>query len=381
VKVYNENFFIGLDKYMMKWELVNNGVVVRTGFISDLAVKPQESVELKLGFCEDCVAKLDGDVFLNVSYMLKNADGLLPAGFVSAYDQIMIREEQYVSVPFVNPRNVDISMSFDKSSGALSSYVVAGKELIAEPLMPCFGRAVTENDLGAWLQRRMQPWLYPDFKLVSMSPGVNSMEVIYEIPELAKVSVSYVMGPDGSIKVSERLYDVAEKAPNLFRVGMEFAVPGDYNVLNFYGEGPYENYIDRQSASQLGIYTQLVEDQYHYGYVRPQESGCHVGMRWMRLLNSVGVGLEIDACGNFFEGTALPFGRRDIDMSITGGSRAKGGDQRHSLELKPDGLTHLNIDLIQQGIAGSNAWGAVALPQHRIPAGEYNFSFILKPVL
>lgn len=381
VSVYNENFFVGLDKYMMKWELLNNGVAVRTGFVSDLDVKPQQTVELKLGFCEDCIAKLEGDVFLNVSYMLKSADGLLPAGFVVAYDQLMIAEEQYVYVPFVNSRNVGISMAFDKVSGALSSYVVAGKELISEPLMPCFGRAVTENDLGAWLQRRMQPWLYPSFKLVSMTPGENSMEVLYEIPELAKVSVSYVMGPDGSIKVSERLYDVAEKAPNLFRVGMEFAIPGDYNVLNFYGEGPFENYIDRQSASQLGIYTQLVEDQYHYGYVRPQESGCHVGMRWMRLLNSVGVGLEIDACGNYFEGTALPFGRRDIDMSLSGGSRAKGGDQRHSLELKPDGLTHLNIDLVQMGIAGSNAWGAIALPQHRVPAGEYSFSFILKPVL
>ncbi|MCQ2182012.1 MAG: DUF4981 domain-containing protein [Bacteroidales bacterium] len=381
VNVYNENFFVGLDKYMMKWELCNNGVALRTGFIRDLDVKPHETKAFRLGFDEKCLEGLTGDVYVNVSYELKSADGLLPAGCVVAYDQVMIGEEPYAYVPFDNSRNVEISMGFDKSTGALSSYVVAGKELVSESLMPCFGRAVTENDLGAVLERRMKPWLYPDFKLVSMTPGKNSMDVVYEIENLAKVGVSYLMCEDGSIKVSERLYDVAEKAPYLFRVGMEFSIPGDYDVLEFYGEGPFENYIDRQSASQLGLYRQSVTDQYHYGYARPQESGCHTGMRWMRLVNSVGEGLEIDACGSCFEGTALPFGRRDIDMSVTGGGRGRGGDQRHSLELNPDGLTHLNIDLVQQGMAGANSWGAVALPQHRIPAGEYSFSFILKPVL
>ena len=51
----------------------------------------------------------------------------------------------------------------------LFSYKLEGKELLAAPLMPCFGRAVTENDLGAWLQRRMGAWLYPEFRVRSLT--------------------------------------------------------------------------------------------------------------------------------------------------------------------------------------------------------------------
>ena len=130
----------------------------------------------------------------------------------------------------------------------------------------------------------------------------------------------------------------------------------------------------------MGRWKQAVADQYHFGYARPQESGTHVGMRWMRLTDAAGCGFEISA-PLAFSASALPFGRRDIDLSVTGGSRSKGGDQRHSLELKEDGLTHVNVDLVQMGLGCENSWGAMPRPQYRLKAEPRVFSFTLKPLL
>ena len=130
----------------------------------------------------------------------------------------------------------------------------------------------------------------------------------------------------------------------------------------------------------MGVWEQNVAEQYHFGYVRPQESGTHVGMRWMRVTDAAGCGFEISSPEKF-SASALPFGRRNIDLSVSGGGRGDHGDQRHSPELREDGLTHLNVDLVQMGLGCENSWGALPLPQYRVPAAPRSFSVRLKPLL
>ena len=171
------------------------------------------------------------------------------------------------------------------------------------------------------------------------------------------------------------------------RFGMEFAMPGKYSVLEFYGKGPFENYCDRNSAALVGHYVQRVEDQYHWGYARPQESGSHTGLKWMRVTDDNGTGLMLTSDVKF-SASALPISRRQIDMSITGGVRMDKGDQRHSLELKKAacenvrslGKTYVNFDLKQMGLGCINSWGAWPLPEYRIKAQPMEFRFVLQPV-
>lgn len=390
VNVYNEFFFKDLSEYALYWSLMSGGDRIAEGYVPDLKVSPQSTEAVKLGYdraglVDSGILDHANDLFLNVEYRLKKRGSLQEAGTVAAHQQLVIKDETGTAYanrrPLKNKDDIDFSMEFDKTTGALKSYTAGGRELLAEPLMPCFGRCVTENDLGAGLERRMKPWLYPEFKLVSMTPGEKTMEVVYQVSDLGKVSMTYEMLDGGAVTVTEKLYDVREDAPNLFRVGVEFAVPGQYDVIEFYGEGPYENYPDRKSASEIGRYRQKVSDQYHYGYARPQESGCHTDVRDLNILNDVNQGLQIYCSGKGFEATVLPFGRRAIDLSITGGGRNRGGDQRHSNELRPDGLTHVNLDLVHMGVAGANSWGAIPLPEYRITPGDYEFTFTLVPLL
>ena len=380
VQVYNENFFIDLGRYLMRWEVIADGKPVLAGQLDAPKAAPQQTLTADLGFRAADLAGIPGELYLNVSYVLRRTDGLLPAGTEVANDQILLREMPYcLSAATLGGRRWEAD--FDPQTGALCSYRLNGKELLSAPLMPCFGRAVTENDLGARLERRMAAWLYPEFKVKELKRGDDGVEVVYAVGDgLATVSVQYALGDDGSIAVTERMSELRENAPELFRFGMEFAMPGSFNVLKFYGKGPFENYQDRQGAAQVGIWEQSVADQYHFGYVRPQESGTHVGMRWMRITDAAGAGFEISAPEKF-SASALPFGRRDIDLSVTGGGRGKGGDQRHSLELREDGLTHVNVDLVQMGLGCENSWGALPRPQYRLKPEPRTFTFTLKPLL
>ena len=164
-------------------------------------------------------------------------------------------------------------------------------------------------------------------------------------------------------------------------------MPGEYSVFEFYGKGPFENYCDRNSAATTGHYVQRVEEQYHWGYARPQESGTKTQLRWIKLTDENGTGLMITA-DETFSASALPLSRRQLDLSVTGGGRSDNGDQRHSLELKKLacegmrslGKTYVNFDLRQMGLGCVNSWGQWPIDEYMIPAAEYEFFFALRPV-
>ena len=205
---------------------------------------------------------------------------------------------------------------------------------------------------------------------------------------VAALTLSYKIYADGTIDGVEDLQDGGNltAVATIPRFGMEFAMPGDYSVLEFYGKGPFENYCDRNSAAMVGHYTQRVEDQYHWGYVRPQESGTKTGLKWMKITDDNGAGLII-ASDVRFSASALPLSRRHIDMSITGGGRRDKADQSHSLELKKyacenirsKGKTYVNFDYMQMGVGCVNSWGAWPRQEYLLK-GPMQFHFTISPI-
>ena len=439
INVYNENFFIDLSRYMMEWDVQVDGETVLFGVEGRLDVEPQQTSVIDLGFNAMDIMEAAGldsldeaDVYLNVRYVLRKADGLLPAGSQVAYDQICLNDApmakfapdalqglpEYCNDGDLHTFSGDMTWHgakgvralpwkavFDAQKGTLTSYVLGGKELVAEPLMPCFGRALTENDLGAGFQTKMKGWYYPDFKVADfkVEKDVNNYLVTIrfapfrttqanlkeDIECRAGVALSFRVYPDGTVEGLERLSDEGNlsKAQVLPRFGMEFAMPGQYSVLEFYGKGPFENYSDRNSAALVGRYRQRVEDQYHWGYARPQESGTKTGLRWMKITDDNGAGLMFTSDLKF-SASALPISRRMIDMFITGGVRRDKGDQRHSLELKKQacegvrtlGKTYVNFDLVQMGLGCEDSWGAWPREEYRIKAQPMEFRFVFRPV-
>ncbi len=419
-KLFNENLFIDLSRYILHWNITVDGYSVLTGCYTDLNVEAQESTEIDLGFNEAEILEAAGvdelsshDVYLTLSYILNKADGILPSGSEVSYDQIVINEAAmkpfknnsglpeyaengnlhtfYGNFSFSGANNLRLDSwkaVFDASKGSLVSYMLGNDELIAEAMEPCFARAATENDLGAKLEKKLSIWRDAELKVASFN--IEKTDFCYRINleyaplgETALIKMVYDIYADGTIAASEIMIDAGKLADAIMlpRFGMQLAMPGKYSNFEFFGLGPHENYIDRYSSALMGHYIQRVEDQYHYGYVRPQESGTKTQVKWMKVMDDNGAGFEISSDIKF-SASALPFSWKQMDVAKLGNQQA------HSLELKAlaheddrvNGKTWVNFDLAQMGLGCVQSWGAWPLEQHRVKAKPYQFNFVIRPV-
>lgn len=397
--VFNEFFFKDMSDVMLAWNIEQDGEKILSGAVTNLEISPQESATLDLGLQE---LPADGTLTLNVQYVLKRAWPLRPAGSVIAYDQILLRDcrktlpEASRGEVFYGESESEVTLNgeawaltFDKTTGALTSYISGGKELLSSPVQPCFNRAPTENDLGCNFPSKRAVWRKPSFKISSFDVNKEGKEYVLcaefeQLGGIVPLRLTYHVRPDGTIIIREHM-DAAPEAPDLFRFGMRFAMPGSFTELDFFGLGPWENYSDRCSAAVLGRYRQKVSEQYHMGYVRTQESGTHTGLRSFRIQDAWGRGLELISPEDF-SASALPYSLEDLDVSAPEGDSAQvnGNNQRgiprHSLELRPSGYTWIHADKVQQGVGSINSWGAKPLEQYLVHPVERDFILLLRPI-
>ena len=400
IKVYNENFFRDLSAYYMEWQLLANGEVMQTGVVQDLNVAPQQTATLKLNLNTEKICPCK-ELLLNVTYKLKAAETLMPAGSTVAYDQLTIRPYTAKALELKNQKasNLDIVVpvikdndhnylivegenfiiEFNKHNGYLSRYEADGIQLLnpGAQLTPNFWRAPTDNAYGAGLQHRYAVWKNPGLKLTSLKQSIENEQAIvqaeYEMKAVkGKLFLTYVINNEGAVKVTQKMEaGKEEKVSDMFRFGMQMQMPENFNEVEYYGRGPVENYADRNHSTLIGKYRQTVAEQF-YPYIRPQETGTKTDLRWWRVLNISGNGLQ-------FVGDA-PFSASALNYSIESLDDGVQKDQRHSPEVAKAPFTNLCIDKVQMGLGCVNSWGTLPLEKYRVPYQDYEFSFILTPV-
>lgn len=398
INVYNENFFRDLSAYYLEWEVLKGGKAVRNGRVEQLNVAPCQTAKVKLDLGE---IGRDDEWLLNITYKLKDAEGLLPAGHVAAKDQLTLNPYQAPSMELKNTvqSNIDATApiiddsnekylvitgdnfrtEFDKRTGYITKYESAGQDMIKEgaALSPNFWRAPTDNDFGARLQQKYSVWKNPEIHLLSLNHTIQGKEATitanYEIKEVsAKLSLTYVISNAGAIKITQKLVTSGDaKVANMFRFGMQMPMPKSFEQLEYYGRGPGENYIDRNHNTKLGIFRQSVSSQY-YPYIRPQESGTKTDLRWWKVINHAGAGIEVVA-ESPFSASALHY---LIDALDSGWEK----HQFHSSDLKEADLTNLCIDKVQMGLGCEDSWRRTARPEYQVPYKDYEFTFIITPV-
>ena len=338
---------------------------------------------------------------LHMQFKLKKAETMLPAGYTVAKNQLVVRPYKAPELKLANVEKVNVAtvtpvitendynylivtgenfrIEFNKHDGFLCKYDVKGQALIDEggKLTPNFWRAPTDNDMGAGLQNRYAAWKKPGLKLTSLTNKMENGQAVvnaeYTMEAVsAKLSVSYTINNEGAVKVTQKMIaDKSAKVSDMFRFGMQFRMPLAFNEIEYYGRGPVENYSDRNHAAMLGKYRQTVEEQF-YPYIRPQETGTKTDIRWWRLLNIGGNGLQFVA--------DAPFSASALNYTIESLDDGAGKDQRHSPEVEKANFTNFCIDKAQTGLACVNSWGAIALEKYRLPYQDYEFSFIMNPV-
>lgn len=245
-----------------------------------------------------------------------------------------------------------------------------------ESIVPEFWRAPTDNDYGAGLQNRFRTWHNPHMQLKSCAVDANSVVVTFDMPDQkAQLQMTYTLTAEGEVIVREHMTTEKDaKVSELFRFGMAIQMPKQYDKIEYYGRGPAENYIDRNSSEFLGAYAGEVSKEY-FDYVRPQESGNHTDVRWFIVKNAAGKGLCFYSNAPM-EASALPYTTSQLDD----GPHKDKAWGRHSGDLIPSGQTSVHIQQRQLGLGCVNSWGAWPRSEYRLPYKDYDFTFAIKPM-
>lgn len=400
IKVYNENFFKDLSGYYMKWVIVSGGKSLESGIINNLNILPQDTAEIKLEYNLNNIDTAK-ETLLNIYFQLKDSDGLLPAGFTVAKRQLQISEYKFSNMSVKNKPESNIkpiipeienhnrnrliingnnfTIEFDKKDGFLCRYCFDGKEMIKDngKLTPNFWRASTDNDFGAGLPRKYAAWKNPKMKMTTFyAETKNSIDIVtakYNMPGVhGEMLLSYEINNTGEIKVSQKFYAAPNaKVSGMYRYGMKFQMPVTMDQSIFYGRGPGENYADRKSNTFIGLYSVPSEKQ-AYHYIRPQETGTKSDIRYWKQTDMSGKGFKIFSDGPFYA-SALNYSTEALDE----GTEKKQG---HFNEIEPSDYITVCIDKLHMGLGCITSWRTLPLKEYRIPYGNYDFSFIIKPV-
>ena len=399
VQITNKRDFTDLSDLRGEWTLEVDGDALKSGEIPTLKTAPGKKEVVTLDFPRPDKTR-GGEALLNVRFFTKKAAHGVPADHEIAQQQLAATwppkaktkpkksEKTAPSLTFkdengriiITGENCEIV--FSRDSGLLESYKIGGENLLISGPKLQVWRGATDNDgikgwsgqdgkpLGRWLQAGLNEITFQTAKM-EVSQNVNGIVTVLIQQTVACKSAdaalkhrhAYHIEPDGKIAVQNN-FSIHSALPDLPRLGVTLTLPPDFENLEWFGRGPYENYCDRHRASWISRFQSTVTDEY-VNYVVPQEHGNKTGLRWLAL-KSQNAGL-LFVPDKPCEGSASHFTPADLFAA------------KHTIDLKPRAETIVNLDVAQRGL-GTASCGPDTLPQYRIEAGEYQLNFTIVPM-
>lgn len=221
-----------------------------------------------------------------------------------------------------------------------------------------FWRAPTDNDFGNEMPKRAKVWKHAsdstsvqNMTSEMVSKSEISIKTNFKLPTVdGDISINYSIHGNGQIVVDYSFEVKKEELSDIPRIGMKLKLPKEFDNLNYYGRGPWENYIDRNTSAFVGIYNSKVAKQY-FAYSRPQEDGHKTDVRWLSLTNQSGLGLKIESDGDLLEFNALHYSTSDFNP----GERKL---LRTIADINEGDFVELHIDHKMMGVGGDDIWGA-----------------------
>ncbi len=411
VRVTNRFDFTDLASTEAVWTLLRDGREVATGIVENLQLGPGESVELSLDYAAvDPAPPAPGEYHLTVEFRTRRDLPWAAAGHVIAWDQIELptvtgeadvdasrvaKLDRTVDADILRiegpegAREKEFAVTFDLSTGEMTSYLFHGTEILREGPQPNFWRAPTDNDYGNDMPERLGVWRDAAARrtIDAVETWQNSdrdvvVRVTATLPvgESRLVTTYRVLG-SGEVEVESRFVPGEIGLPDLPRFGMTLQLVDGFNTVDWYGRGPHENYWDRNRGAAIARYTLPLSEMAHM-YIRPQENGVRtdareVVLRWnggRATVEPAAARAALQVRGDpLFDFSVYPFLNSDFDE----GPRKR---QRHHTDVKPRDLVTLNIDYRQMGVGGDTSWGARTHPEYTLPSQEYVLRFVLRPM-
>jgi beta-galactosidase len=385
IRIINRSEVKNANAYTAYIVVKEDGKVITNQQIGGIDVAPATTVEFPVSKWVQKM-KAGSEYHVEMKFVLQKAEAWAPSGFEIASNQLLLKPvtadaNRFTAIPYTETEKgytisrYDYSIFISKATGALESYKLKGKEQISTPLLPHFTRPQTDNDKRGWkTHRTLKAWYEnkPVLKHITFTQDKDRIFVasFYSIAkDSALARVTYYINKEGVIKVDFTLNAVSKPGlPNIPKVGIQMGINRSYDQIEYFGRGPFENYIDKNYGADVGIYNQNIFD-FMENYVVPQENGNRTDVRWMYLHNQRSRDGLLVVADSLLSMSAWPYTEENIQNA------------RHTNKLKDAGFITLNIDLIQMGVGGNDSWSDVAAPleQYQIKAKNYQYSFYLVP--
>jgi len=392
IYVKNWYFFRNLSNYTLNWQILENGNIVESGSIDDIVTAPQTKKEVKIPF--QTKLKKDLEYFLNVSAVLKTDEPLLKAGHEVGYEQFYLQKGKTIvpskaivpsaEVTFTSKGDIitvngnDFEITFSEKEGKLTAYNFNNKNLLTSGPEVNFWRAPVDNDYGAKTQMKFKKWKDAGTSGIAKATvkqvSKTDVQLVFTRTIFdgdAQIVVTYHVLGNGAVKVTNELKALKGEYSNLYKFGNKLVLPEEYKNITFYGKGPFEAYSDRQHAAKVGVFKQTIKEQY-FPYIRPQETGNKLDVRWANLTKEDGSGIQF-LSEKPFHFSALNYTEDDLS---SGDKRT----QKHAGELDARKEVFVNIDGFQQGLGSINSWGRLPIENYRLPYQNYVYSYWIKPI-
>ena len=393
--VTNRFAFTDVADFEARWEVMCNGKCVDQGVFKTLNVAPLSCVKLPLPAVKTDAA---GEYFLNVSFHLKQKTLWAEKGFEIARSQLFLcdvagqasatskaaasfkQDDQAVTV-----RGSDFEVVFARSSGTISKLVYNGQIVLADEQGIVRGphvntyRAFIDND--NWLRDNYmksglsQMRYHPEpLQVVQQADGCVVVKSVVHADGFKSAGfvheTEYRIDGQGQIMVQNTLQPYGN-LPALPRVGVKMMLDGAYENIAYYGRGPLENYVDRQTGSDIGYYESTVTAQY-VDYIRPQECGGRSDVRWIAFTDQKGKGVLFKFDEPLFT-TALHYQSEDLYFV-----RHRPRQERRYFALEPRKEVCFSIDVAQTGLGG-NSCGPRPLDAYILKNETYRFNYTIHP--
>jgi beta-galactosidase len=391
LRVTNLHLFRDLSHLAFPWALEEEGEPVAEGTLDVGALPAGETVELPLPERP----ATQGETWLTVRAVLAGDEPWAPAGHEVAWGQVPVTPAPAAAddggaaargtavvgggaapadtggrVAAAEDGELEFGPgAFDAATGALRRI---GDLALEGPRLDVW-RAPTDNDAGMHGDVQLEAtWRRHGLHRVqqrveAVEAGADGLVVRARIGTAAwdaglRTTHTWTAEADGLLLAVEVVPEGEWTFP-LPRLGLRLSLPGAHDRVEWFGRGPGEAYRDTRRAARVGRFAFGV-DELQTPYVRPQENGSRIEVRWATVTDAEGAGLRVDGRPHFSL-SARRWTTEDLDAA------------RHTPDLSPRDRVWLTLDHAQNGI-GSASCGPGVLPQHRLEPEPTTFALLLR---
>ena len=409
--IRNKQFFKGLDIFDATAIVLVNGKAVTREILDLGRVGPQKEKKIPLPKAALGANMPGNSVSVRYEFALKEGDGTREKGYVVADDQIDLPNTNRFARLAVNGEATfqedgncrvftagGVSLTFDKTTGALVSYCVDGTERLLRPMTLDAFRAPSSNEVGPGQKWAASGWREFDAKALAFGEVETeaagalafTIEVEYRgktdedlwgygfpgghikargkpkasiTPYFRAVQRWRILG-DGSATCRSEIRPIGIRR-ELPRIGYHWTLPLDFAKVEWFGCGPFENYRDRMSGAFRGRWETDVS-KFAMPYARPEDANNFEGTDAVTLSGKDGA-MGFATLGAPFAFAAIPYSAEELCNCS------------HAAELPPPAKVEFGIFAETRGL-GNNSCGPKPLDRDIIDTSrDYRLDFAILP--